>query len=66
MKITVNAKPLEVSATTLDAALTELGLTSPALATACADVPGIFLLPSTDGRVQCCTPRRSDNAHSST
>lgn len=34
MKITVNAKSLEVSATTLDAALTELGLTSPALATA--------------------------------
>ena len=34
MKITVNAKPHDISAATLDAALTELGLTSPALATA--------------------------------
>ncbi|WP_122073466.1 sulfur carrier protein ThiS [Pseudophaeobacter sp. EL27] len=34
MKITVNAKPHDISAATLDAALTELGLISPALATA--------------------------------
>jgi sulfur carrier protein len=34
MQITVNAKPHDISAATLDAALTELGFVSPAIATA--------------------------------